>query len=130
MSNTAKKLSIILIVEDDEPILYSLKKKFELIKGIKVISAGDGVVGLEKAVKERPDLILLDIVLPRMDGMEMLRKLREDKWGKTVKVIVLSNLSSTDTEQEAKELGVKDYIIKADWDLDDVVVKVVKNLKK
>ncbi len=122
MKTTNKK---ILIVEDDQPIFYSLNKKFELIQGVKVLGAADGQEGLSVALKEKPDLILLDIILPKMNGVEMLKKLRQDNWGKDIQVIVLSNLSNLDKEHEAKALGVKDYIVKADWKIEDVV-KLVK----
>ena len=82
----------ILIVEDDEPIIFSLSKKLELFKTVKVLCARNGEEGLSMALVEKPDLILLDIVMPEMDGIEMLRRLRKNDWGKTVKVIILSNL--------------------------------------
>jgi CheY-like chemotaxis protein len=59
-----------------------------------------------------------------MDGITMLKKIRQDNWGKGVRVIILSNLSNPDREQEARELGVKDYIIKADWKIEDIMEKV------
>ncbi|PJA89609.1 MAG: response regulator [Candidatus Magasanikbacteria bacterium CG_4_9_14_3_um_filter_32_9] len=118
----------ILIVEDDEPIIFSLSKKLELFKTVKVLCARNGEEGLSMALVEKPDLILLDIVMPEMDGIEMLRRLRKNDWGKTVKVIILSNLSSPEREDEAKKLGIKDYIIKAEWKLENVVSKVLEKL--
>lgn len=125
MKTAVKK---ILVVEDDRSIIYSLINKFNLSKGLKALWAEDGKKGLSMAIKEKPDLILLDIILPKMDGVKMLRALREDKWGKTAKVIVLSNLYNPDKEKELKELGILDYIIKADWKIEDVVEKARKVL--
>ncbi|MFA6027837.1 MAG: response regulator [Patescibacteria group bacterium] len=119
----------ILIVEDDKPILYSLTKKFNLVEGLKVLYAEDGDLALKMALKEKPNLILLDVILPKMDGVEMLKKLRQDKRGKDIKVIILSNLSDPAKESTARELGVIDYIIKADWKIDNVIEKVLKQLK-
>jgi len=120
----------ILIVEDDKPILYSLASKFELIKGIKTVCAEDGKQGLKLAIEEKPDLILLDIMLPKMDGITMLKQIRQDDWGKNVKVIILSNLSNPEREQETRKLGVKDYIIKADWKIEDIMEKVGATLEE
>jgi len=127
MKNKTQK---ILIVEDDKPILYSLAHKFELIKGIKTVCAEDGKQGLKLALKEKPDLILLDIILPKMDGITLLKQIRQDNWGKDVRVIILSNLSNPDREQEARELGVKDYIIKADWKIEDIMEKAKDVLRR
>jgi two-component system, OmpR family, alkaline phosphatase synthesis response regulator PhoP len=118
----------ILIVEDDAAILFSVSKKLELIENVQVLTAEDGEKGLATALSEKPDLILLDIVMPKMDGIEMLKKLRQDDWGKKAKVIILSNLSNSKKYAEAKKLGVTDYIIKADWKLADVAAKVMEKL--
>jgi len=125
MKNKTKKL---LLVEDEDSIIYALTGKFDLNPKIKVLCAKNGEQGLEMTLREKPDLILLDIILPKVNGIEMLQKLRQDDWGKNAKVIILSNLSSTDKEREASKLGVKDYIIKADSKIDDVVKLVQKNL--
>lgn len=73
----------ILIVEDEESLLKTLGEKFTL-EGFEVVKAQNGVEGLRVALQEHPDLILLDIVMPVMGGMEMLGKLRQDDWGKNV----------------------------------------------
>ncbi len=88
----AKTRNKILIVEDDLDLLEVLRKKFTLEK-FQVSQAPDGKIGLEEALRNHPDLILLDILMPVMDGMTMLGKLREDSWGKEVPVILLTNLS-------------------------------------
>ena len=116
----------ILIIEDDELIVFSLTKKLELAKGIKVLCAKNGAEGLAMSLAEKPDLILLDIIMPIMSGMDMLKQLRQDEWGKQANVIILSNLSSPEKEAEAKKLGVTDYIVKADWKLEDVISKALE----
>lgn len=121
---------LLLIVEDEDSVVYALSEKFNLTEGVKVLFASNGVDGLRKALEEKPDLILLDIILPEMDGIEMLKKLRDDAWGKSADVIILSNLSDPDSEKEAKELGVTQYIIKSDAKIEDVVKKALSNLNK
>lgn len=118
----------ILIVEDEEIILQALKTKLSSA-GINVLIAQNGQEGLEAALEYHPDLILLDIVMPVMDGLAMLQKLREDKWGKDVPVIVLSNLSEPVKISQAMEDGVTDYLIKTDWKIDDLV-QLVKQKSK
>lgn len=118
----------ILIVEDDLDLLEVLRKKF-LMEKFDVLQAPNGMLGLEEAVSKHPDMILLDIIMPVMDGMTMLRKLREDSWGKDVPVILLTNLSDESKVAEGMKHGVYDYLVKADWDIGDVVKKVRSKLK-
>jgi DNA-binding response OmpR family regulator len=127
MAKTIKDKTV-LIVEDDEPILRVLTDKMTN-EGLTVIQARDGREGLKKALKERPDLILLDILMPGMDGMEMLKALRRDKWGKAADVVILTNLSYEIKEEEAMEYGVQDYWVKSDWRIDDIAKKVKARLK-
>ena len=104
----------ILIVDDEAPLSKVLKDKFEST-GFEVLTAKNGEEGLMKAVTQKPDLILLDIVMPRLDGMTMLKKLREDEWGKGVEVILLTNLSDNDKVRQALKNNVYDYLIKSNW---------------
>ncbi len=113
----------ILIVEDEMFSVKALKKKLE-DSDFQVLVAFNGVSGLEVALQEHPDLILLDLILPEMDGITMLDKLREDDWGKKVPVIILSNLSKADSIRESRERGVNTYLVKTDWKLDEVIAKV------
>src|SRR3989344_2983901 len=104
----------ILIVEDDKSLLQVLYDKLTQ-EGYSILSAVNGAIGLEAAQKNHPDLILLDIVLPKMDGMAMMHKLREDEWGKKVPVIILTNYDATDkrlTEIVSDQPAY--YLIKAD----------------
>ena len=97
-------------------------------EGFDVLNVRNGKQGLSMSLKERPDLILLDIVMPKMDGMTMLSKLREDQWGKKVPVILLTNLNDSKKAIEGMQSGVHDYLVKSDWKLEDIVKKVKERL--
>lgn len=122
-----KKILVVEIVEDEESMLRPMTDVLTA-EGFNVLQARDGEEGLKKALDEKPDLILLDILMPRMDGLAMLQKLREDSWGKTAKVIVLSNLSDMDKVSKALEGGTYDYLMKTDWQISKVVEKIKKAL--
>jgi DNA-binding response OmpR family regulator len=117
----------ILIVEDELPLLQALIDKFNK-KGFTVVIAKNGDEGLASAFQEHPDLILLDLVMPRMGGMTMLERLRLDAWGKDVPVIILTNLSDNEAVSEAAKEFVFDYLVKADWKIDNIVEKVKEKL--
>jgi DNA-binding response OmpR family regulator len=120
----------ILIVEDDAIILKALNEAL-VEDGFEVLEAGDGQVGLATALEKHPDLILLDIVMPIMDGWTMFQKLREDAaWGKQVPVIILTNLSSDDDRQMnlITKFEPAYYLVKSNWKVDDVVQKVRSRL--
>lgn len=118
----------VLVVEDNEFNAKMLVDKLNA-SGFVGISAEDGEKGLAAALKEKPDLIILDILMPVMDGIEVLQKLREDPWGKDVKVVVITNLTRDDKLGEAYKYGVSDYLVKANWDMDDVIEKVKSTLE-
>lgn len=117
----------ILIIEDEEAELRALKNKFQG-EGFECLEAKDGAEGLRLATRYRPDLILLDLILPVMDGITMLKKLREDEWGKDVPVVILTNLSDDKAVTESIKNGVYSYLVKTDWRLEDVVKKVKSKL--
>jgi len=124
-------LKKILIIEDEKTLLEVLSSKFRKAN-FEVLEAQNGEEGLEKALKHHPDLILLDIVMPKMDGMEVLEKLRQDAWGRDVSVILLTNIADTDQVANATKYQVYDYLIKTNWKIEDVVnlVKEKLGLKK
>src|SRR5689334_6315852 len=97
-----KTVHKILIVDDEKPLLEALTDKFTREK-FSTFGASDGEEGLEVAKRIQPDIILLDIVMPKMDGMTMLKLLREEPWGKDVPVILLTNLSDFTNVAEAME---------------------------
>jgi DNA-binding response OmpR family regulator len=103
----------IAIVEDDPAIAQMYRMKFET-EGYEVETAENGVLGLELAEDMRPDVILLDLMMPEMGGDEMLQKLRQTDWGKDIKVIILTNMGEQEAPPIIKELDVKRFIVKAD----------------
>ena len=121
---------IILIAEDEEAMLKALSKKFTN-ECFTVLEAKDGKEALTIALDKKPDLLILDIIMPKIDGIDVLRKIRKSrKWGFDVPVIMLSNLSDADSVSEAAKFGVYDFLVKTDWRLDDVadLVKTKLNL--
>ncbi len=127
MSNGIKKT--ILIIEDELPMLKALSDKFTL-EGFEILEAKDGAEGLKVAVSKKPDLIILDIFMPVMDGKAMFQKLRADEWGKTVPVVILTNLNPDDKTLDAlMKNGPSYYFIKSKWKLEELVGKVKKELE-
>ncbi len=114
---------IILVVEDEEPLQLVLKDVLA-VEGYLVLAAKNGIEGLEVALREHPDLILLDILMPKMDGLEMLKKLREDEWGHKVPVIVLTNLSDNEDIAKAVEEDVFEYLVKTDIKINEVITRI------
>ncbi len=119
----------VLVVEDDKVLRRVIVDNLKA-EGFTVFEAEDGVQGLSVAGAEHPDLILLDVVMPKMDGISMLEKLREDEWGKTARVIMLTNLSDTEKIAKVAERGVSDYLVKADWDIASIVEKVKAKMRE
>lgn len=127
MIEQSTKNKTILVIEDERAMLQVLVDRFT-DEGFSILEAKNGEEGLECAFKKHPDLILLDIILPKMDGITMLKKLRVDNWGKDVPVIILTNLNHMGTIVEALENGVYDFLVKTDWKLEDVVERVKERL--
>jgi DNA-binding response OmpR family regulator len=118
----------LVIAEDDALLLRSLKNRF-VQEGFTVFPAQNGVEAVKFSLENHPDIILLDIVMPVMDGLTALKRIREDEWGKNASIIILTNLSDSDKVAEAISQGVYDFLIKIDWKLDDLVKKVQSRLK-
>lgn len=119
----------ILVVEDEAALLEALAIALEGEK-LTVLQAKDGEEGLKKAQKEKPDLILLDIVMPKMDGLTVMQKLQADPKTKSIPIIFLTNLSDVETISKVVKQGMFDYLVKADWDIEDLVALVKKKLRK
>ena len=117
----------ILIVEDEAPLRNALRDKFTREK-FTVFEARNGQQGLDLALKKHPDCVLLDIVMPIMDGMSVLKALRDDEWGRTSLIILLTNLSEQEKIAEAVNEQAYDYLVKADMKIDDVVTRVKERL--
>ena len=124
--NTSQK---ILIIEDDAFLHELCKKKF-VDKGYEVVSAFSGKEGISRVQKEMPSLILLDLLLPEMDGLDLLEQLKGDPKTKDTPVIIMSNYSDRERVQKGLELGAEDYIIKAHFTPEDIVKKVADTLQK
>ena len=122
MNKTNKK---ILIVEDDEDFLYILQKKFTM-EGFSIVSANDGEDGIIAAEKEKPNLILSDILMPKMDGITMAKKIREVN--ASVPIILLSNIKDVDYTKGAQKSGQFDFLIKSDTRINEIVEKVKAKL--
>lgn len=103
----------IAIIEDDAAIAQMYRMKFEA-EGFIVETAENGKFGLLLAEEMRPEIILLDLMMPEMNGDEMLAKLRATDWGKTIKVIILTNMGEQEAPPSLKELNVLNFIVKAD----------------
>ena len=119
----------ILFIEDES----ALQKTFGEIlsqEGYEFISALDGESGLKLTKTEKPDLILLDLILPKMHGLEVLKKIKEDEEIKNIPVIVLTNLEGMEEIEKAMELRACTYLVKANYSLEEVVEKVKKALEK
>lgn len=113
----------ILIVEDDGFLQGLCSRKFGA-EGYQVAIAGDGVDGIKAMGDNRPDLILLDLLLPKVDGFEFLKTVQENKEWAKIPVIVFSNLSEEKDINRAKNFGAKDYMIKSNFTLDDLAQKI------
>lgn len=120
----------ILIVEDEEAIQKAISEAFSN-QEFTTLTADDGEEGLSVSLKEHPDLILLDILMPKMDGMIMLQKLRLDEWGKKVPVIILTNVSpnSNSVINSVLQNEPAYYLVKSDVRLNGIVDKVKEVLK-
>lgn len=118
----------VLIVEDEQSLLTILVEKFTQ-EGIRTLTATNGNAGLASALANHPDVILLDIIMPVMDGMAMLDKLRKDSWGKTANVIILTNLTDTEKTVKSQKLGIFDFWIKCDMSINSIVNGVKQKLQ-
>ena len=113
----------ILVVEDEEILLTALREELDQ-SGYETEGAVDGEDGLAKVKSFSPDLVLLDLVMPKMDGMQVLKKLKEDDSTRDLSVVILTNLSDYERISEALSLGAKDYLVKANYSLTDLLEKV------
>lgn len=117
---TAKK---ILIVEDESFLKDLLSMKFSK-EGIALVHAEDGQEAIDLAKKEKPNAIVLDLVLPSMSGFDVLKKLKGDPETSGIPVVVLSNLGQEGDVEKGKQLGADEFLIKANFSIDEVITKV------
>jgi CheY-like chemotaxis protein len=118
-----KNMTKILIVEDDSFVIDIYHTKLSQ-EGYEVIEARNGIEAMKKLEEIRPDLILLDIIMPYMDGLEVLRKIKKDEKLKTIPIILLTNLSQKEEINEGLGLGVDDYLIKSHFTPSEVLEKI------
>jgi DNA-binding response OmpR family regulator len=117
----------IAIIEDDQAISQMYRIKFEA-EGYEVETAENGKLGLELTEKMRPDIVLLDLLMPEMTGDEMLQKLRKTEWGKDIKVIILTNMGEQEAPDIIKQLNVRRFIVKAEMTPRQVAEMVKREL--
>jgi len=115
----------ILIIEDEIFLLNLLEKKLKDL-GYDILKARDGFEGLDKIKKERPNLVLLDLVLPKKNGLDILREVKKDSNLSNIPIIVISNSGELTEIEKIKKLGAKDWLIKANFDPDELIKKVQK----
>ena len=125
---TDKKSKVILI-EDEEMLSNMYEAKF-IKEGFDIKKALDGETGLKLIQEENPDLVLLDIIMPKLDGFSVLRKIKEDPKNKNIPVILLTNLGQDEDVKKGNSLGASGYLVKANMTPSQVVDKVKEFLKK
>lgn len=120
-------MSRILIVEDDPYIMRVYERKFQA-EGFTIATARNGEEGLEKVKEAKPDIILLDLVMPKKDGFEFVRELRKDDTYINTPIIVLTNLGQEHDVERAQKLGISAYLLKSNQSIQDVFEMVQKTL--
>ena len=117
----------IAIIEDDSVISQMYRMKFEA-DGFDVQIANNGRDGVELVKEQVPDIVLLDLQMPIMNGDEALKKIRSENWGKTVPVMILTNLGEEEAPKDIRSLGIESYIVKADLTPRQVIERVKTTL--
>lgn len=128
-SNAGNNKIKILIIEDDQSLARILERALDPDK-FKAVLALEADEGLEKAILEKPEIIVLDILLPGKSGFECLKNLKADTRTKAIPVIILSNLGQTEEIRAGLKLGAVDYLVKADFTIDEVIEKIIDAVKK
>jgi len=127
ISNEAERTKKILLIEDDANLLYSLQAKFR-IEGFEIITDEglDKIEIFEKIVSLKPDYIILDIILPKISGHDLLKEIKVSPLMSKIPVFVFTNLSDNDSRQQAMKFGADIYFVKADFTIDEFVAKFKK----
>ena len=118
-----KTITKILIAEDDDMLAEIYKKKFEE-GGYELIMVKDGKEAVTEVKRTKPNLVLLDLVMPEMNGFEALKAIKSDPQTKDVKVVITSNLSQEKERKEALELGATDFLVKSSYELGELAEKI------
>ena len=119
-----------IVFIEDERTLQKMLGEALVAAGFSVASANDGEAGLALVLQEMPDLVLLDLILPKLDGFSVLQALKGDEKTKDIPVMVLTNLETAEDVEKVITLGATTYLVKANYDLPDIVAKVREVLKK
>ena len=127
MTDDLEKKAFILLVEDDKFLRELLVRKLEAV-GFKISTAVDGREALKKVKEELPELVLLDLVLPGVDGFDILKEIKEDSTTSKIPVIILSNLGQREEVERGLKLGADDYLIKAHFTPDEIITKITNLL--
>ena len=127
--SNAKKQPKVLIIEDDQRINKVYVAKFS-VEGIKVATAIEGEEGLRKIYSELPDLIILDLMLPKKSGFDILKEIKADPKVKDIPVLILSNLAQEKEIEDGMALGAEGYIVKSNVSIQQVIEKIKETLKK
>ncbi len=128
-TNTIKK---ILIVDDDRIFSKVLRDAFSSVENIeyKIMSAYDGEEGLKKVKEEKPDLIILDLMMPKIGGIDFLKQIKKNNGVNDIPILISSQVSDIEKISEGMELGIVGYIVKADYSLDSIIKQVEDILNK
>ena len=127
--DTSGSNQTVLVVEDNVSLANIYKTRIETL-GFKCLMAYDGIEALAVIQKEQPDLVLLDLMVPKVAGDQILAKMRASDWGKNIKVLVLSNLNEADAPGGLRDLGIEGYLVKANISgsqLDQVINGILKS---
>ncbi|MFH1187941.1 MAG: response regulator [bacterium] len=122
----AKSINKKILIADDDPTMLEVLVDSFAMEGFSILSAVNGKEAIDIALREHPDIILLDVMMPKMSGLEVLEKLRQDEWGKSADVIFLSNLSDMEKVAKAAQGGAFSYLIKSDKTTKEII-QVVKD---
>ncbi len=113
----------ILIIEDESALQKTLGEMLSQ-QGYEILSALNGEIGLKLAQSKKPDLILLDLILPKIHGFDVLKKIKDNPETREIPVIVLTNLESIEDIKKAMELGATTYLVKANYSLEELTIKI------
>lgn len=117
-----------ILVVDDEPDLRDAISDALEQRGYEILTASDGEEGVKVALTEKPDFIIMDLLMPHMGGLEAVEKLRQDPWGKDAKVLILTAMDDVKNIGEGYQKGISDYVIKSSASLDEIAQKVMTAL--